>query len=159
MTCLQSSIIFLFGSQPIWMKLCSLSKTVGSIFMHRVSSLWPSYIGLRRTAFPKAYGMNREVILGTLWGTCQNLGTLCCDQAPPSRKKKQSLHRKSIVHCPTAKWTVNSTLSTPNTTGKKKTAPLPSSPKRKTLHSMTQLPIGCMEILFLKLIVIIFGLN
>jgi hypothetical protein len=87
------------------MKLCTLSKTVGSIFMHRVSSLWPSYIGFRRTAFAKAYGMNREVILGTLWGTCQNLGTLCCDH-PPLEEKKTKLASK--VNCSLSNCKVNS---------------------------------------------------
>jgi hypothetical protein len=37
------------------MKLWRLSKVEGSISMNRVSYLWPSYIGERRTTLAKAY--------------------------------------------------------------------------------------------------------
>jgi len=40
------------------MNLCRLSQREGSIFIYRVSSVWPKYIGERRTAFAKAYGIN-----------------------------------------------------------------------------------------------------
>jgi hypothetical protein len=37
--------------------LWRLPKIRGSILKYRVPSLWPTYIGERRTTFAKAYGM------------------------------------------------------------------------------------------------------
>jgi hypothetical protein len=55
-------------------------RTKDFIFKHTVSSLWPSYIGERRTTFAKAYGTKPmcywELFMEHVW----NLGTLCCDQ-------------------------------------------------------------------------------
>ncbi len=51
--------------------------------MFRVPTLWPTYIGERRTTFAKAYGIKNEVLLGTLWEHVKNLGTLSFDPLVP----------------------------------------------------------------------------
>jgi hypothetical protein len=59
---LPSSIFFqrtnLIGTSPQKKtKLLRYRKIAGSILKYRVSSLWPTYIGERRTTFAKAYGI------------------------------------------------------------------------------------------------------
>jgi hypothetical protein len=54
--------------------------------------------------------------------------------------EKKSLHAKSIVYCPSGKWTMDCPLSTPKTTWKKKTpAPLTHKKRREatSLHNVT----------------------
>jgi hypothetical protein len=94
------------------LRLWRLPKIKGFIFKFGVLSLWPSYIGERRTTFAKAYGIKNEVLLGTLWEHVKNLGTLSFDPllSPPPNPQE----------------------------------------KREAFHSMKQLLISCMEILFLK---------
>jgi hypothetical protein len=74
------------------MKLWRLPKTEGSILKYRVPPLWLTYIGERRTIFPKAYGIK----VRCYWEcfeehALRNLGTLCFDP-PPQEKKERSLH-------------------------------------------------------------------
>jgi hypothetical protein len=76
--------------------------------------------------------------------------------------KKKKLPRK--FHCPSGKWTVGSPHSSPNTTWKKNPRPGPPTRKKqkgRPLHTIMQVLIGCMEILFLKLAANYFwpGLN
>ncbi len=76
-------IAFFFCNKPIWlvhysrkMKPWRLPKIEGPILMYRVPSLWPTYIGERRTTFAKAIWDKSEV----LWKTCEahigNLGNI-----------------------------------------------------------------------------------
>jgi hypothetical protein len=54
------------------LKIQRLFGLEGSILVCRVPSLWPSYIGERRTAFDKAYGINVRSYgehVGNLMGT------------------------------------------------------------------------------------------
>jgi hypothetical protein len=81
----------------------------------------------------------------------RNLGSLCFE-GPAFNKIKKLVCK---VHCPIENWT----LSTPNTTWEKRPQSPPTRKKGRPLHSMTQLRIGCMEILFLKLAATILGLN
>jgi hypothetical protein len=73
------------------------------------------------------------------------MGTLYFVDTPPSslphpqlktekKKKKKGLHGNSTLHCPSGKCTVDSSLSTPNTTWKKK-HPLP--PTKGRPHAFT----------------------
>jgi hypothetical protein len=54
---------------------------------------------------------------------------------------------------------VGNPLSSPNTTWKKTPFHPPTRKKGKPLHLIMCLLIGCMEILFIKLVAIIFGLG
>ncbi len=56
---------------------------------HKVSTLWPSYIGKRRTTFAKAYGI--KVSYGVLfWEHFENLGTLALNKPPPPKKEREA---------------------------------------------------------------------
>jgi hypothetical protein len=105
--------------------------------MHRVSSVWPTYIGERRTAFAKAYGINVRWYWEPFGNMSETWELSAVTPPPPpllSRKfKKQSLPRKSIVRCRTRKWTVNSTRSTADTTGKNPSSTPPPKEKPFTL--------------------------
>jgi len=48
------------------MKLWRLPKIEGYILKYRVSGLWPTYMGERRTTFAKAYGMKVSMLGNTL---------------------------------------------------------------------------------------------
>ncbi len=154
-----SQVQFLFyGNEPIRLahhsekkKPWRLPQIKGFNLKYSVSPLWASYKGKRRTAFAKAYGIKVRCYRELFGEHVRNLGN---SLPPPPNGGKKSLH---------GKWTVDSWLSTPNTTWKK---PYPSPPTHKTkkgdlspLPSMTWLLIGCMEILFLKLAATIFGLD
>jgi hypothetical protein len=75
-----------------------------------------------------------------------------------TQKKKKKLHEKSIVHFQLE--SEGYTLHTKHNFKKKKQhlPPYRQDKKGRTLHSMTRLLISCMEILFLKLAAVIFGL-
>jgi hypothetical protein len=51
------------NSQPF---LTPKKNIEGFNLKHEVPPLWPTFIGERRTTFPKAYGIESEVLLGTL---------------------------------------------------------------------------------------------
>jgi len=94
-----------------------------------------------------------ELLLGTLWGTCQELENSFALNPTHTEKSK---HEKLNVHCPSGKWTAYSPLSTPNTTWKKD-HPTPSWPhpqekkKKKGCHFTPQ--CHCMvKFYFLKLL-------
>jgi hypothetical protein len=119
-------------------KLWRLLKTEGSILKHRVPFLW------------RLFGEH-----------IRNLGTLCFEPPPKPNFFIKSLHGKStghIVQVKSEQWTVHS----PHQTQLERKNPPPTPTyknKRRPLHSRTQLLIGCMEILFLKLAATIFGLD
>jgi len=87
----------------------------GSNMKYRDPPLWPPYI-------PKG-GQHLPQHVGWKWGAWTT-------PAPPKIKEK-GLHAKSTVHCPSGKWTVNSPLSKPNTTWKKKPSLPPTHKKKK----------------------------
>jgi hypothetical protein len=71
------------------MKLHRFPKIKGYIMKHKVSTLWPSYIGKRRTTFAKAYGI--KVSYGVLfWEHFENLGTLALNKPPPPKKEREA---------------------------------------------------------------------
>jgi hypothetical protein len=82
---------------------------------------------------------------------------------PPPSKENKRKKPASKVNCSMSKWKLNSKEYTLNTKHnlKEKNRPSSTQPpqKRKPLHSTRQLPIGFMEILFLKLAVINFALD
>jgi hypothetical protein len=82
-------------------------------------------IGERRTTFTKAYGIKVRCYWELFKEHAKNLGTFCFEGLPPpsppqqiKTPKKKTLAWK--VHYPSGKWTMDSPLSTPNTTFKQK---------------------------------------
>ncbi len=152
MRCLSSSIFFfllqwvnLIGPslKKIKMKLWWLLQVEGSILKYRVLTLWPTYRSERRTTFIKACGKKWSAIENSL-GNMLGLGnSLLWPSLPHIENKTKQNNLSSKVHSPSGK------------------SPLPPSHKKKgrTFHSMAQLLVGCMEILFLKLAAPIFGLD
>jgi hypothetical protein len=82
-----------------------LYKIKVCILKYRVLPLWPTCQGERRTTFAKAYGINVRCHWELLEEHVRNLGTLCVEDHPRSKKRKKKLPSK--VDCP---------LPTPNTT-------------------------------------------
>jgi hypothetical protein len=78
------------------------------ILKDRGPSLWPIYIGERRTTFAKAYGIKVRCYWELFGGTCQELGNSLLSCPHPSQNKK----KKSLME--SEQWT--GPLSTPNTT-------------------------------------------
>jgi hypothetical protein len=62
-------------------------------FKYRVPPLWPSYIDERRDNICQSIWDESEVLLGTLWGTCQELGELFALN-PSSPPTKHNLKKK-----------------------------------------------------------------
>ncbi len=135
-----SQVQFIFGNEPIWLHHSKKMK------------LWKLPQN-RRFSFE----VWSSLPLAQLYGWKED--NIC-----------QSMHGKVSIYCPSGKWSVDSPLSTPNTTCKKYPLPPPRPPtplystpptrqKGRPLHCMTRLLIGCMEILFLQLAATIFGLD
>jgi len=108
----------------------------GSTLKFTLPPLWPTYISERRATSTFAEADQIKVrcyweLLGNMSGTW---GFLCFD--PPRLSPLPHLLLPKSLH---GKWTVDISLSTPNTTF-----------FLDPLHSMTWLLIGCTEILFLK---------
>jgi hypothetical protein len=95
-----------------YMKLWRFTKIEGFILRYRVHPLSPMYMDKRRTTFAKAYGIKVRWYWELFVEHVRNVGTLSFDGPAPNTKKKkgknESLHRKSTVHCPSGKWTVDS---------------------------------------------------
>ncbi len=65
------------------LKLLRLPKIEGSIIKYRVPSIHPP-IYLKGGNICQSIWDKSEVLLGTLWGTCQELGELIALNPPPS---------------------------------------------------------------------------
>jgi hypothetical protein len=83
----------------------------------------------------------------------KNLGTLCFDSPPPKKKKE----KRKKLDMESEQWTVHSPHK--SLLDDQETPRPPPKRKEMPLHSMMQLLICCMEILFLKLAATIFGLD
>jgi hypothetical protein len=89
-------------------------KVEGSILKYRVPPLWPTYIGERRTTC--AHGIK----VRCYW------------------ELFREHDGKWMFHWPSGKWTVDTPLSTPNTTWKKKSPPHPQEKREDpSLHDAT----------------------
>ncbi len=55
---------------------------------YRVPHLWPTYIGEEDNICQSIWDKS-EVLFGTFWETCENLGTLCLGTPPTPHKEKK----------------------------------------------------------------------
>jgi hypothetical protein len=81
------------------MSLWRLPTIIGFISKDRYPSLWPTYIGERRTIFAKAYGIKVRCYWELFGGTCQELGNSLLSCSPrhsplPPKQEKEKLDGK-----------------------------------------------------------------
>jgi len=158
MTCLPSSIFF--SNEPIWLAHHS-KKNKAMKAPKNKRFYFEVYLDERTTTFAKVYIYGIKVMCyWELFGEhVMNGNSLLWSLAPTPKKNRKKLHEKSIVHCPIGKWRVHSPHETQLEKENTTSSVTHKIKKEGPFTPWHVLLISCMEILFLKLAAIIFGLD